>query len=369
MGLSPKITVTRTRRYGSEQPTITAREALRAGEIVWCLEDYEEPDLLFTREQILSEPAERSEILKRYSYMVDDDLYASTLNPERDPSFYFNHSCDPNCGYEPNHRLIAIRDVAVGEELCYDYAMTETEASFHRGLSCRCGALSCRGVLDFKQWRSHLFARRYAGFMSKYIANKSRQLSWNDPRIYIRRIGKHNMGLFTLEAIDKGEVLLIFAGKVVDLNELRLLSPRERALSLQVHENLWQVPLLSGHIREPGDYINHCCDANGGMEDSTTLVAVRRIEAGEQVTMDYGVVNTGAIGEDLSDNFHCSCGSENCRGFVSSMDWKDLKVVRRYWPYFPHFMKTLIARNHLVLELEAVTSQGAGRPSSLLSQA
>lgn len=347
MSMSPKTRPGTTLRFGQEERCIVAAEAIEPGEIVWCQDD-EEPDRTFTREEILSQPEDQAAALKRYSYMLDDDLYASTLEPGDDVSFYFNHSCEPNCGYDSANRIIALRSVSAGDELCYDYAMTETEASFHRGLACGCGAERCRGVLDFKQWRSPLFVRRYAGLMSEYITNKSRQLTWNDSRIAIQRIDARSMGLFALEPIDVGEVLLVFAGKVVELEQLLLLSPRERALSLQVHGSLWQVPIFKGSVREPGDYINHCCDANGGLQDSTTLVARRAIKEGEEVTMDYATVNSGAIGADFSDNFRCRCGSPACRGLVSSADWERPELVELYWPYFPPFMKELIRSRGLV---------------------
>lgn len=42
------------------------------------------------------------------------------------------------------------------------------------------------------------------------------------------------------------------------------------------------------------------------MEDSTTVVALRDIRAGEEVTIDYGTVNSGALQEGC-DNFACRC--------------------------------------------------------------
>lgn len=40
------------------------------------------------------------------------------------------------------------------------------------------------------------------------------------------------------------------------------------------------------------------------MEDSTTVVALRDIAAGEEVTIDYGTVNSGA-NTSSADNFSC----------------------------------------------------------------
>jgi hypothetical protein len=60
-------------------------------------------------------------------------------------------------------------------------------------------------------------------------------------------------------------VVLVFAGKVVGLPELLSAGPRGMELSLQVNDHLWQVPAGAGP--ETCDFVNHCCDANSGMED------------------------------------------------------------------------------------------------------
>lgn len=68
-------------------------------------------------------------------------------------SRYINHSCDPNCESEVTRGRVfisAIRDIAEGEELHYDYAYErsgdETEED-ERMYECRCGAAQCRGSI------------------------------------------------------------------------------------------------------------------------------------------------------------------------------------------------------------------------------
>ena len=68
-------------------------------------------------------------------------------------SRFINHSCDPNCEavIERSRVFIdAIRDIAVGEELFYDYGYErsgdEDEADEAR-YECRCGTAKCRGSI------------------------------------------------------------------------------------------------------------------------------------------------------------------------------------------------------------------------------
>jgi uncharacterized protein len=66
---------------------------------------------------------------------------------------FINHSCAPNCEAVTENRRIyieALRTIAVGEELTYDYQLehlghyTVEEAQRY---ACRCGTANCRGTM------------------------------------------------------------------------------------------------------------------------------------------------------------------------------------------------------------------------------
>nr|HET6901610.1 SET domain-containing protein [Ktedonobacteraceae bacterium] len=54
-------------------------------------------------------------------YLGNGKQRVSTVSREEDPSNYGNHSCDPNIASVDDEK-IALRDIAVGEELTIDYA-------------------------------------------------------------------------------------------------------------------------------------------------------------------------------------------------------------------------------------------------------
>ncbi len=89
-----------------------------------------------------------------------------------DPAWFFNHSCDPNCGYDTDDSLVALRVIEPGQEIVYDYAMTETQRSLHAGMICRCGSPQCRGVLDFADWQNEEWVRRYGDKVTSHIAKR-----------------------------------------------------------------------------------------------------------------------------------------------------------------------------------------------------
>lgn len=58
---------------------------------------------------------------------------------------YVNHSCNPNAKLDLKKlALVALRDIAVGEEITNDYNATK-DSSYR--FVCRCGQPKCRGVM------------------------------------------------------------------------------------------------------------------------------------------------------------------------------------------------------------------------------
>jgi uncharacterized protein len=64
---------------------------------------------------------------------------------------YMNHSCDPNCEVdEIKDRvwIFALRDIAAGEELLWDYNLYDDEDP----APCHCGSPKCRGTMYSEDW-------------------------------------------------------------------------------------------------------------------------------------------------------------------------------------------------------------------------
>ena len=88
-----------------------------------------------------------------------------------DGIFRVNHSCEPSCGFASQISLAAMRDIAPGDEITYDYAMTDMDVDdlTCAEMRCLCGTPSCRGVVTSKDWLRDDLRRRYAGHFSPYI--------------------------------------------------------------------------------------------------------------------------------------------------------------------------------------------------------
>jgi hypothetical protein len=66
--------------------------------------------------------------------------------------------------------VVAMRDIAIGEELCFDYAMSD--GGDYDEFECLCGSLECRGVVTGRDWQLPELQLRYAGWFSPYLAQK-----------------------------------------------------------------------------------------------------------------------------------------------------------------------------------------------------
>jgi hypothetical protein len=108
---------------------------------------------------------------RTHAIQIDDDLFLATP-PELDPADYINHSCEPNCGLLGNVLVVAMRDIEVGEEICFDYAMCD--ADDYDEFVCECGTASCRRLVTGADWMRPELQERYAGYFSAYIERRIR---------------------------------------------------------------------------------------------------------------------------------------------------------------------------------------------------
>jgi SET domain-containing protein len=88
-----------------------------------------------------------------FLFAVNDEVVIDG-STEGNEARFINHSCDPNCEVVIVRLRVyihALRDIAEGEELLYDYWYTTDESytleDLRRIYPCRCGAAKCRGTL------------------------------------------------------------------------------------------------------------------------------------------------------------------------------------------------------------------------------
>lgn len=108
-----------------------------------------------------------------HAVQVEEDLYLVSL-PRGESADFINHSCDPNAGLRDSVTLVAMRDIAPGEEVCFDYAMADSTP--YDEFDCQCGTEMCRGRVTGDDWRQRQLWARYEGYFSPYLARRIAQL-------------------------------------------------------------------------------------------------------------------------------------------------------------------------------------------------
>jgi uncharacterized protein len=94
-----------------------------------------------------------------------------TTEDEREGGMmHLNHSCQPNLGLQGQIVYVALRDIAVDEELTFDYAMNGDDPN--EIMKCQCGAESCRGVITGVDWKMPEIQSKYDGYFSWFIQRR-----------------------------------------------------------------------------------------------------------------------------------------------------------------------------------------------------
>jgi len=113
----------------------------------------------------LPEPLDNSDV------QITDDLHLVAVSEEEYESvmLFINHSCEPNVGFGGNVVLVAMCDIAPGEELTTDYALFD---DYDGSMDCECRRPSCRGRIDGRDWTRPELQEKYRGYFSWYLARR-----------------------------------------------------------------------------------------------------------------------------------------------------------------------------------------------------
>ena len=157
-------------------PKIEVRESKQKGKGVFAKRKIEKGELIFDFEDgrgkfySSKDRAGFNNKWKELDIQVDDNLYWGAVdNSEVEVADYINHSCNPNSGISGSLKIVAMRDINSGEEITFDYAMSES----HRfKMQCFCGQKKCRRLITGNDWKIKELQKRYIGYFSDYLQRK-----------------------------------------------------------------------------------------------------------------------------------------------------------------------------------------------------
>jgi SET domain-containing protein len=160
-------------------------------------------------------------------------------------------------------------------------------------------------------------------------------LSYVAPGVAVRDAGTKGRGLFAQRRFEKGDTIAACGGRVVEYQEFSRLSEELRTHSLQIDDTLF---LVCDPDFEPIEFLNHSCEPNVGMRGNVLFVALRAVEAGEELCYDYAMSDTNDY-----DEFVCECDMPSCRRLITGGDWKLPELQERYSGYFSAYIERRIS--------------------------
>eukprot|EP01125_Pyxidicula_operculata_P012437 TRINITY_DN4079_c0_g1_i2.p1 TRINITY_DN4079_c0_g1~~TRINITY_DN4079_c0_g1_i2.p1 ORF type:complete len:176 (+),score=25.81 TRINITY_DN4079_c0_g1_i2:358-885(+) len=160
--ISPKIRVSKS---GIQGYGWYALEDIEAGEVLWQNEDF-----INQKYYTESELEEFDKEIWHQVWQFDDDKFM--IIAKEDPNYYQNHSCDPNTWYEGIFKMTARKSIKKGEELTYDYCMSEGNESEIIFEDCGCGSSNCRKRVTGGDWKFEELQKRYENHFLPYIMKK-----------------------------------------------------------------------------------------------------------------------------------------------------------------------------------------------------
>ena len=160
---------------------------------------------------------------------------------------------------------------------------------------------------------------------------KYRKTPWTSPIVRIGQSSIHGKGMFATAPIAKGELVVIWGGNFVKKKAAEEAMKKPDFRVQQIDDDVFEVFSYQNRGDDPTYFHNHSCDPNTWMKDQVTVNALRKINANQELTIDYAMFETN---EDWKMTEECNCGSSNCRGKISGEYWRLPELQERYRNHF-----------------------------------
>jgi hypothetical protein len=142
-------------RWDGDDASVFARTAISAGEVLIGLAH------VFVTER------------ERHTIQVDATRHQAFTDEIDD---YVNHSCEPNCHLDISRlEVVALREIAPGEELRHNYLTFEWEMA--SPFACHCGTASCVGLVRGYRFLSPAQQDAIAPLVSPYLRSMRDELA------------------------------------------------------------------------------------------------------------------------------------------------------------------------------------------------
>jgi SET domain-containing protein len=166
--------------------------------------------------------------------------------------------------------------------------------------------------------------------------------SYLSPKVKVLSSGIDRRGIFAVSPIKKGEIICVWGGYVITQKEFDTLAKKQFKniddYATKVADGFYLVSCKKGAL-EDDDFFNHSCNPNCGIQGHLLMAATRDIKKGAEVTYDYAMTDA-----DYDYSFKCGCGAKNCRKVITTNDWRNRALQRKYKGYFSWYVQDKIEK-------------------------
>lgn len=164
-----------------------------------------------------------------------------------------------------------------------------------------------------------------------------KNLSYLSPKVIVKESPIQGRGLFAQEPLASGEIVCVKGGHIFNRAMLATIQPTLGPAEIQIGEDLFIGPLTTEEREGSMIFSNHSCEPNIGVQGQIVFVAVRDIQAGEELTHDW------ATTDDDTYEMDCNCSAATCRGRITGQDWRRQDLQEKYAGYFSSYLTRKIA--------------------------
>lgn len=177
-------------------------------------------------------------------------------------------------------------------------------------------------------------------YISPYKVKDSSLIAPSQPKSFVKLSIKEKIdgqrGLIANEFIRNGSVIFRDGGVVVTSTEDVF---RDKPYAVIIEEGLFLVPQDYDNLHE-SCFMNHGCDSNVARIGGLIWIAKKDIQKGEELLIDYAPLI--ADHHLRSWALDCTCGDNLCRKVITSDDWKDPILAKKFWvEWLPHIQRKI----------------------------
>ena len=139
-------------------------------------------------------------------------------------------------------------------------------------------------------------------------------------------------GLFAVERIGRGEIVAIKGGHIIDRPTYLAHRDVIGVSDIKIADDFYVAALDPDEYEGVMLFLNHSCAPNVGVQGNIVFVAMRDVAAGEELTIDYAMI------DDDETQMDCACGTPSCRTVIHGKDWQRPDLQQRYGAYFSWYL-------------------------------